>query len=169
MKNSNKFRRLISALLVAIMLVASSATAFAAMKKGEVLSVKEDYARMRKSPQQGSDVLTKIRKGTKVSYLGEKNGWIKIGLANGKSGYMYKTMLQRYSNAKVGKVYVSKLKNGKRLTVRTKASTKSKAKVAVKNTTRMVLLEKKGTWGKVRVVKTGKVGYVNLKYLKAAK
>ncbi len=160
------FRRLFSALLVVVMLLAS-VPAMAA-SKGDIIKVSGDYARLRAQPKSGSVVLSKVRKGTKAIYLGQKSGWVKIELSNGKTGYMYKSMLSGYSAPKVGKLYKSRLSSGK-LAVYAKPNSKSKKLGTLKNSSTVVLLGRKGFWGKIRVVKTGGVGYVNVKYLRSSK
>ena len=164
---SSSIRKLICAMLAIAMLVCSASSAFA-VSKGDILRVKQDYVRIRKSPQSGSKVLGKLRKGTRVVYLGEKNGWMHLQLSSGKKGYIYKSMLKSASAStpKVGKIYRSNLK-GKKLTVYSKANSSSKKLGAIKASTDMVLLGRKGLWGKVRILKNGKVGYVNVRHLKA--
>lgn len=163
---SSSFRRLISTMLVVIMLLAGIPAM--AASKGDIVKVSEDYARLRAQPKSGSVVLSKIRKGTKAIYLGEKSGWVKLELANGKTGYMYRSMLKGYSAPKIGKLYRSRLTSGK-LAVYSKPNSKSKKLGTLKKSSTVVLLSRKGFWGKVRVVKNGAVGYVNVKYLKVSK
>ncbi len=166
MKQANSFRKLFSAVLVVVMLLASIPAM--AASKGDLMKVSGDYARLRAQPKAGATVLTKLRKGTKCVYLSEKNGWIKLELASGKTGYVYKSMLKGYSAPKVGKVYKSRLTSGK-LAVYSKPNSKSKKLGKLSKSTSVVLLGRKGFWGKIRVVKNGAVGYVNVKYLRASK
>ena len=112
-------------------------------------------------------MLAKLRKGAKVEFLKDHRGWWLIRLANGRTGFVYRTYLAPYSNAKVGKLYKSKLPSGKLLPARSKPNAKAKVVVKLRNTTTLVLLSKNGTWGLIRVVATGKVGYVDLGSLKA--
>ena len=159
----NSFRKLFSALLVAILLVCNSIPAFAA-SKGDILRVRADFARLRSQPQAGSDVVAKVRRGTKVVYRGEKGGWIILQLADGTKGYMYKSMLTTYSAPKKGKVYTSRVS---KLPVYAKASSGAKRLGTLKSSSEVVLLGRKGSWGLIRVVRNGRVGYVNLRYLRA--
>ena len=159
--------RMACALLAIMLMVGFDMSALAATK-GDVLSVSQDYARLRAAPKSGSDVLARLRKGSKVIFLSEDGGWVKLELSNGKRGYMYKSMLASYSAPKVGKIYRSRLRSGK-LAVYAKANAKSKKKGMLKSSTSVVLLERRGLWGLVRVIKNGQVGFVNIKHLKPYK
>ncbi len=165
-EKSNVFKRIVCAFMVALLLSTTAIPALAATK-GATYVVNAQYPRLRAKPQSGSKVLTKLKKGTKVTFLKDYNGWWKIQLANGKTGYMYKDFLTFYSNAKVGKLY--RTNTSSKTKVYAKNSTSSRVKFTVSNKTTLVLLEKKGTWGLVRVVKNGAVGYIRLARLKAAK
>lgn len=165
-QKQNVLRRIVCALLIVISMMGATMPALAA-KNGDVLQVNGNLARVRSRPQSGSTVLAKIKKGTKVKYIKSENGWYLIQFPNGNRGYMYKSFLSPVINVKVGKLYRSRLKG--KLPVHITPSKKSKAMFKIKNTTNVVLLKRKGNWGLVRIVKTGDVGYVNLKYLKAVK
>lgn len=162
-QNLNGFRRIVCVMLIALLMATVAMPAFAATR-GDIFVVNQDHARLRAKPESGSDILDKLPKGRKVMFLKDYKGWWKLELSNGKTGYMYKTFLNPYVSAKVGKLYRSRL-SGK-LPVRTKPNSKSKVKFNVKNNSTLVLLERHGSWGLVRAVSSGKVGYVNIKYLK---
>ena len=162
-----RFKGIACALLAVVMMISMAPWAMAATK-GDILRVKEDYARLRSAPKSGSDVVDRLRKGAKVAFVSERGGWVKLELDNGTRGYMYKSMLTSYSAPKEGKLYRSRLKSG-RLTVYKKPSAKSAKKGTLKSSTRVVLVSRHGAWGLVRVVKNGQVGYVNLKHLKPTK
>ncbi len=164
-QNRNVFRTILSMMLIALTLILSAAPALAA-SKGDILVVNTDFARLRAKPVSGSDVLTKLRKGQRVTFLKDYRGWLKIELGNGKTGYMYKDFLNAHVSAKVGNLYKSRSSS---LPVRSKPSKKGKVKFSVSKSPTMVLLERHGSWGLIRVVSNGKVGYVNLKYLRSAK
>ena len=163
MNAGNSFRKLFSVVLVVVLLVCSSIPALA-VSKGDILRVRADYARVRSGARAGADVMAKLRKGTKVVYRGETNGWVLIELGNGKKGFMYKSMLTNYSAPKAGKVYRSALSKGK-LPV---YNADGQRIGSLNNSTEVVLLRRSGFRGLVRVVRNGKVGIVNVKYLKAS-
>jgi len=166
--NVKALSRVISAFLVTMLLAVSVMPALPAIaaSKGDVYTVKADYTRLRAKPVSGSAVLTKLRKGVKVAFIKDYGGWWRVELSNGKTGFIYRTNLRPYLNAKVGKVYKSSLKS-KLLPVRSAPNSTARVLGKVRNTTRLVLLSKSGGWGLIRVVANGKVGYVDLRYLKA--
>lgn len=162
-------RKCLSVLLVCVILGGFATPAFAAPKKGDILIVTADYARMRNQPKSGSAVIHKLSRGNKVKFLANHSGWFRIELSSGKTGFMYKSFLNASGvtspSIKVGQIYRSK---ASRLPVHKKASSGSKVKGRIKSSARLVLIEKHGKWGLIRIVSSGKVGYVQLSKLKKA-
>jgi uncharacterized protein YgiM (DUF1202 family) len=154
--------------LVCIVLVASMALApiGAAAEKGKIYRATENGVRIREKPQSGSAVVGKLKKGEKVIHLSTKNNWWKIKTAKGLTGYVFPTNLKYYRTYEVGKIYRASSTKG--VKVYKKASTASGVKGTLTRKYNVVLLAKSGSWGLIRVVKNGKVGYLPLTSLIAA-
>jgi uncharacterized protein YgiM (DUF1202 family) len=154
--------------LVCIVLVASMALApiGAAAEKGKIYRATENGVRIREKPQSGSAVVGKLKKGEKVIHLSTKNNWWKIKTAKGLTGYVFPTNLKYYRTYEVGKIYMASSTKG--VKVYKKASTASGVKGTLTRKYNVVLLAKSGSWGLIRVVKNGKVGYLPLTSLIAA-
>lgn len=158
------WRNLLLALVIASMTIGLGTSA-QAVSKGDILVVNADYTRMREKPEPGSKVLERIAKGKQVTFIKEYNGWVRVKLSGGRTGFIYKTFLSAPTTAKVGKMYASKLADGK-LKVYNKPRKSSRVNGRLKHKTAVVLLERKGAWGRVRIVKNGKTGYVKLSNLR---
>ena len=91
----NVFKSVICSLLIVVML-AGSMPAFAA-SVARIMKVNGDYVRLRESSDEGSSVITRLRKGTKVLYWGVKDGSMyKVMTTSGKVGYVYGEYLTTY-------------------------------------------------------------------------
>lgn len=166
MKNSCFHMRKCLCALLAFSLIVCLASPAMALKRGDLLTVNADFTRLREKPASGSDVLDKLAKGRQVKFIKDYRGWYKVELKDGTIGYMYKSNLVANSpTAKIGKLYCSRSKN-KRITIYSKADKNSKIKGSVKPTTTLLLVEKKGNWGLVRLLNNGNFGYVKTNQLK---
>lgn len=152
-----------------MLLAAMLAALFALSPVGASATVGKYYVangsgvRIRETPVSGSAVVGKLKKGEKVVHLGTKGGWWRIRTSDNTTGYVYRSYLSSYNAIKVGKLYRPKSSKGMKVYARPNAKAAVKGKVS-KNTT-CVLLARKGSWGQIRVVSSGKVGYVPVKYL----
>ena len=155
-------RRLACVLLAAMLAFAvPMTTASAAKGKTYVCTVKN--VRVRPKPRPHSEpVVTKLAKGQKVVHIGTHKGWWRIRTADNKVGWVYKTYLRRANIIQVGKTYRAKTA-GVKIYSRPRTSASVRGRMGRK--TKVVLLARKGKWGMVRELKSGKVGYVQLKYL----
>jgi len=63
-----------------------------AVEEGE-LSVKVSHANIRQEPSTKSRVVVTLTQGTIIEKLEESGNWIKIKVANGTIGWIYKTVV----------------------------------------------------------------------------
>ena len=102
----NMFKSVICSLLIVVML-AGSMPAYAA-SVARIMKVSGDYVRMRESADEGSAVITRLRKGTKVLYWGVKeDAMYKVMTSSGKVGYVYGSYLTTYGAMQLSSVYVT--------------------------------------------------------------
>ncbi|MGE6377924.1 SH3 domain-containing protein [Peribacillus muralis] len=128
---------------------------------------------MRKSGTESAAVVTKLTRGTQVTVYSESKGWAKVK-ANGKDGYVSAKYLSAAKPNQVTNSAVTSKTATKYVNVSTgslnmrKSGTESAAVVAklTKGMQVTVYSESKG-WAKIKA--NGKDGYVNAKYLSAAK
>lgn len=154
--------------LVCLVLVASLALAplGAAAEKGKIYKATESGVRIREKAQSGSAVIGKLKKGEKVIHLSTKNSWWRIRTSKGLVGYVFPSNLKYYRTYDVGKIYRASSSTG--VKVYKKASSSSGVKGTLTRKYNVVLLAKSGSWGLIRVIKNGKVGYLPLTSLIAA-
>ncbi|PJN88429.1 mannosyl-glycoprotein endo-beta-N-acetylglucosamidase [Bacillus sp. mrc49] len=125
---------------------------------------------MRKGGNVSSSIVTRLSKGTQVTVYSESNGWAKVK-ANGKDGYVSTKYLSATKPA-AGSAVTTQKTTTKYVTASTlnmrKSGSDSSSIVArlSKGTKVTVYSESKG-WAKVKA--NGKDGYVNTKYVSAAK
>ena len=103
-------KRRVLLMLLSVLLIASMvmpASAYAASKKTvQILQVTVDGARGRKGPGSSYDVITSVRNGGKVFYLGkEKSSFYYVRTDHGVQGYMYKGFLKSYGAAYKDQIY----------------------------------------------------------------
>lgn len=157
-------RKILKALVCLVMIISCTMAPIAATaaKPAYILKVSADYARMRKGPYGTYDIITTLRKGTKVLYGGENSGaFCKVYTTNGKSGYVYKSYLSTYGAVKKSNIYRTKSSAGFY-----KRSGNSLKKSGTVSKNQFVLVYKKnGDWAFVKSL-TGKSGYMKLSSLK---
>ena len=154
--------------LVCLVLVASLALAplGALAEKGKIYKATEGGVRIRAKAQSGSTVIGKLKKGERVVHLSTKIRWWRVKTTNGLIGYVFPTNLKYYRSYDVGKIY--RASSSKGVKVYKKASSSSGVKGTLTRKYTVVLLAKSGSWGLIRVIKNGKVGYLPLTSLMAA-
>lgn len=154
--------------LVCLVLVASMALAplGAAAEKGKIYKATDHGVRIREKAQSGSAIIGKLKKGEKVIHLSTKNHWWRIKTAKGLIGYVFPSNLKYYRTYDVGKIYRASSTKGVKVYKRASTSSGVKGKLTRKYT--VVLLAKSGSWGLIRVIKNGKVGYLPLSSLISA-
>ena len=160
--NRKMFSALVAALLIVTMLVAP-VSALAASKV-QILQVTVDGARVRKGPGD-YDVITSVRKGGKVFYLGKtKNSFCYICTSTGTRGYMFRDYLKSYGSCYANQIYCSKKKN---VPVYKKASTGSKKVTKLSNRQHVIVYQVSGSWAYIKTL-GGTGGYVKKGNLKKA-
>ncbi|MDO4867724.1 MAG: SH3 domain-containing protein [Clostridia bacterium] len=163
-------RRILTALLCVILVAATliapvSASAASSRKKIEILQVTVDGARVRSGPSSAYEVLTSVKKGSKVFYLDkQKNSFCRVRTAYGTVGYMYRGFLKSYGAAYKDQIYYCKSRNIK---VYKKASTGSKRVTTLSKGQHVIVYQTKGSWAYIKTL-GGKGGYVKKSALKKA-
>lgn len=156
--------------LVCMLLMATALPALAVSnsetlaKNGDVYYVIASSLNVRKTStaRTSSNIITSLRKGAKVTFLREQNGWWYVKYNNSRYGYVDKQYLTRSNAPKVGNYKVTATS----LVIRSfPRSTSPRYSTYGKNTV-IKILQLNGDWG--RVSYKGREGWVALKYLKKA-
>ncbi|MBQ1224102.1 MAG: SH3 domain-containing protein, partial [Oscillospiraceae bacterium] len=136
----NKTKKMISALLAAVMIFALiPVSAFAENSTGKVTG---SYVYIRSGPGTGYAVLGGCLKGSSVSILSEENGWYKINY-NNIDGYMYGDYIEKSAPVSYGTV------TGSYVNLRKGPSTSNAIVATVTAGTQLPVLEKLSGWCKV--------------------
>ena len=155
---------IVSILLVASMLTATTSALAASKKKVQIMQVTVDGARVRQGPSSDYDVITSLKNGSKLFYLGkEKNSFYKVRTDHGVVGYMFRDFLKSYGVCYKSQVYYAT----KKVKVYKKASTHSKRKTTLSKGQHVVVYQVKGSWAYVKTL-SGTGGYVKKSALKKA-
>lgn len=102
----NVWRSIVCGLMLVVMLATSMPASAASVAR--IMKVNGDYVRMHNVSDEGSVVTSRLRKGTKVLYWGEKkDSMYKVLTSDGKTGYVYKDYLSTYGAMSLSKVYVT--------------------------------------------------------------
>ena len=162
-------RRMMALLLTVVLLlgtVAVPVSASAASKsKVKILRVNVDGARIRKGPSSSYDIITSVKKGTKVFYLNKmKNSFAYICTEKGVTGYMYRGFLDSYGVAYRYQVYYS---TKGRVGVYKRASTGSSRATSLSKGQHVIVYQVKGSWAYIKTL-SGTGGYVKKSNLKKA-
>ena len=164
--NRKWLRLMVCVLLIASMLIAPmNAMAASSTKVIQLLKVTADGARVRKGPSSAYDVITSIRKGEALFYLGKTSGaFCRVRTSTGQIGYMYKGFLKSYGAVQLRQIYYSKA-DGVRVYKR--ASTRSSRVTSLSKKQHVIVYQTKGNWAYVKTL-SGKGGFVRLSSLKKA-
>ena len=156
---------LLSVLLVASMLIAPLSASAASKKTVQIMQVTVDGARVRSGPGSSYDVVTSVKNGAKVFYLGkEKSSFYYVRTDHGVKGYMYKGFLKSYGACYPSQVYYAT----KRAKVYKKASSGSSKKTTLTKGQHVIVYQVKGNWAYIKTL-GGTGGYVKKSALKKAK
>lgn len=156
---------MVSVLLVASMLIAPMSALAASKKTVQILQVTVDGARLRRGPGSTYDVITSVKNGAKVFYLGkEKNSFSYVRTDHGAVGYIYKGFLKSYGACYQSQVYYAT----KKTKLYKKASTHSSGKAKLSKGQHVIVYQVKGNWAYVKTL-GGTGGYVKKSLLKKAK
>ncbi len=161
-------RRILTIVLTVLLLVSTvvaPVSASAAAKKVYLLQVTVDGARVRSGSSSSYEVLTSLKKGSKVFYLNKtKDSFAYIRTAHGIVGYMYKGFLKSYGVTYRDQVYYCAKKSAK---VYKKASTSSKRVTTLDKYQHVIVYQTKGSWAYIKTL-GGTGGYVKKSALKKA-
>lgn len=158
---------LLAALLAATALMPGCALAASSGKSKKkivyIVSVDNDGARVRSTPRGGDtdNVMTSLKKGTKLFYLGTEGAWYKVcSEYSTTSGYIYKGYVSYYGAVALDSIY--KCNGSTRMYKR--ASTSSRRVTTLKDGQFVVVYAISGKWAYVRTI-SGHKGYVRISSL----
>ena len=155
----------LSVLLIVSTVIAPVSAQAASKKTVQILQVTVDGARIRKGPGSSYDVITSLKNGAKVFYLGkDEKSFCYVRSDHGVTGYIYKGFLKSYGAAYVDQVYYATL----RARVYKKASTHSSRKTTLTKGQHVIVYQVKGDWAYIKTL-GGTGGYVKKSALKKAK
>lgn len=163
MRRSSMVKRAFCLALIAVMLLASAAPAFASSKRGNgayvVMTVdKGDRLNVHATASLDGKVIGHLKKGTVVVYKSYKNGWWKVAYYGG-SGYVDRRYL-----TSVTSLPGAKYKAVTKVPVYAKASKSSKYLTMLKTDVKVSITGKSNSW--VRIQRGSYVGWVVAKYLR---
>ena len=157
-----KWMKAFVSLVLVMLLVAAPLEAMAATVK--IYRVNGDLVRVHSTAKQGlTNVVGKLRKGSKVFYLGKTGGWWRVRSDRGLTGYVYNTYLSYYKSADLSRVY----RTTGSTYVYKKASTGAKKIVTLAKYEHVIVLATKGSWAAIETL-YGKKGFVKLNKLRKA-
>lgn len=128
-------------------------------KKGDVYYVVASGLNVRTSAEMTDNIKTSIRKGKKVTFYYEKNGWWYIRYGSGKYGFVDKKYLTRSNVKKTGRY-----KTTNYLNVRDYPRTDAIILGVLKRSAKVKVLQLNGDW--CRINYKGEEGWIASKYLK---
>ena len=152
-------RRLLAAVLGLVILVSLFAVP-ASASVVKVMKINVNGARLRSGPG-NYPVIKSLKKGAKVLYTGKKvNAFYKVRTSGGKVGYVYDKFLTSYGAANSNQVFYT----NKSVTMRRKATAKSRGVKRLKRKTLVLVYQVRGSWAYVKTM-SGKGGYVKVSAL----
>ena len=159
----NLLKSVLCSLLV-VVLLAAPVSGLASSSLALIMKVNGDWVRMRESADEGSEVLARLRKGTKVLYWGEREDEMyKVRTSGGSVGYIYKGYLSTYGAMKKSQVYVTT--GTTKLYKRSGSSLKGNGTLAKGKY--VVVYKTSGDWAFIKTM-TGKSAYCLKSTLKKA-
>ena len=165
MKAMNGIKRIVCALLVCMILVATMLPAMAEghsstlAKKGDTYYVVASGLHVRTSAEMGDNIKTSIGRGTKVTFRYERNGWWYVRYGSGRYGYVDKQFLTRYNVKRKGTYRTTGYLN-----VRTYPRTDYRILGTLKKGAKVRILQLNGDW--CRINYKGHEGWIASKYLR---
>ena len=151
-------------MVLCVMLLASFfAVPASAASVVKVMKINVSGARLRSGPG-ASEIITSLKKGTKVLYTGKKtNAFCYVRTSSGKKGYVYDKFLSTYGAAYSKQLYSTT----KKIHMFRKASTKSSKIKKLSKHTLVIVYEVRGSWAYVKTL-SGKGGFVKASCLTKA-
>lgn len=156
-----KYLKVVLSIVLSLLLLTAPLSAFAAPKTVTILKVKNDYARVR---NEEGEVITSLRKNTKVFYLGRQDSMAYICTERGVMGYVYGGYLSSYGAVRLANVYYVKSSS---LKVYSSPRTSSRRLTTLPKNSFILLSKANGKWGYIKSL-SGNSGYVQLSGLRRA-
>lgn len=151
-----KFIKSLICLLLVMATLCGTITASAA-SMAYILKVNASSVRMREDAGE-SEVITKLRKGEKVVYWGErKHSYYLVGTASGEVGYVYKEYLSAYGTVKQSMLYYT----DSRIDFYRKSGDSLRRNGSLSSDELLLVFRKNGDWAYVKTL-SGRSGYVKL-------
>lgn len=123
---------------------------------------------VRKGPSTKNSVITTLYKGDKVTITDSDNGWYKVKLSNGKTGWVSDGYIKVTSSSSSSNS-TSSSKTGTitadSLNVRSGAGTKYSVIASLSKGSKVTITSTKGDWHKIKM-SNGKTGWVSADYIK---
>ena len=123
---------------------------------------------VRKGPSTKNSVITTLYKGDKVTITDSDNGWYKVKLSNGKTGWVSDDYIKVTSSSSSSNS-TSSSKTGTitadSLNVRSGAGTKYSVIASLSKGSKVTITSTKGDWHKIKM-SNGKTGWVSADYIK---
>lgn len=152
------------ALILALSAVLPS-VGFAASKKNRIIyivNIDNNGVRVRSEPHGGDNVMTTLKKGTKLFYLGQSGAYYKVCSEYSlTSGYVYKGYVSYYGAASYDSIY----RCSGRTTLYAKPNTSSRRSATLSNGQFVIVRAVSGKWAYVYTI-SGKKGYVRTSSLR---
>ncbi len=145
----SRIARLFAALVLMVMLFVSSMPAFAIgqstsmAKKGDQYIVTATNLNCRRGPGLNYGVKAMFKKGTKLTYYGNTDGWWKVSSSNGVTGYVDRQFLTPVTTEKNGNYFVT----ASSLNIRKAPKVSSGIRGTVKKGTIVTISKLNGDWG----------------------
>lgn len=130
-----------------------------------IITIDNDGTRVRSTPRGGSldNVMTSLRKGTRLFYLGTEGAWYKVcSEYSTTTGYVYKGYASYYGAVALDSIYKC---NGSTRMYR-RANTSSSRVTTLKDGQFVIVCAVSGQWAYVRTI-SGYKGYVRTSSLKS--
>ena len=122
---------------------------------------------VRKGPSTKNSVITTLYKGDKVTITDSDNGWYKVKLSNGKTGWVSDDYIKVTSSSSSSNS-TSSSKTGTitadSLNVRSGAGTKYSVIASLSKGSKVTITSTKGDWHKIKM-SNGKTGWVSAKHI----
>ena len=149
---------LIALLTMTAVLPTGALAASSKKKVVYIVNVDNNGVRVRSTPRGGStdNVMTSLKKGTKLFYLGSSGAWYKVCSEYGPtSGYIYKGYASYYGAVALDSIY----KCDGRVTLYSRANSSSRRIGTLKDDQYVIVYAVSGKWAYVHTI-SGMKGYV---------
>lgn len=152
-------------LLIAAMVIAPVSASAASKRIVYVVKVTVDGARLREGPSSAYNVITSLKKDSRVFYLNKRqNAFCYVYTEYGQKGYVYRGFLKPYGAVVVDQVYYNKYDS---LTVYRRPSTGANRAGVLYRGQHVVVYQTQGEWAYIKTL-SGWGGFVQVAGLQKA-